>query len=480
MATFEYRTELARPRAEVFDWFTKPGALLRLNPPFGGSVRQEPTDGLNPGSTAKLGIGAPGALGLFGTAVAAFGLPVKPEVGWVAEHTELEPGVRFVDEMQRGPFRKWRHEHRFDDDGDGTVMTDVVEFELPRAVATRWSEGQIHKELGRVFAYRERQVSGDLEFQSRMQHAPLKVAITGGNGLIGSQVRALLGGGGHDVVRLVRGKGSGSDISWDPKAGTVDMDKLAECDVVVHLGGHPIGGRFTAATKQKIMSSRTSGTSTLARALAALASDGRQRTFVVASATGFYGAQPHAAERAAGRSIEPLDEDAPAGYDFLASVCVAWEEACRPAWEAGVRVANIRTGLVLSPASGYMSRFLPLYLAGVGGPMGRDEWQSWIGIDDVAGVYVQAIVSNDVEGPVNAVAPNPVTAREFAKTLGRVLRRPSVLPVPKVGPWLLLGSQGVKEMAEADQRVAPKVLERVGFPFRHRHLEDQLRHVLGR
>lgn len=483
MAIFEFVTELTQPRDVVFDWFGRPGALVRLSPPFGGSVRREPSDGIRVGSTAELGIGVPGSLGTMGVALGGMGLPVFPvELGWKARHTQLEEGLSFTDVMDAGPMKSWQHEHGFADAaGGGTVMTDRVTFELPRPFGNGWTDGRVLRELERIFAYRARQLTGDLAFHASMTSQPRTVAITGAAGLIGAQVRALLGGGGHRVLSLVRRPSRSDDeLTWDPDAGTVDLDRLAECDVVVHLGGHPIGGRFTPATKQKIMSSRTAGTSTLARGLAAVAGDGRDRAFVVASATGYYGAQPHAGQRARGAEPVPLTEDAPAGDDFLASVCVAWEESCRPAREAGVRVVNVRTGLVLSPASGYLSRFLPLFLAGVGGPLGKEAWQSWIGIDDMASVHVRAVLDDALEGPANAVAPEPVTAAEFARVLGRVLRRPSLVPVPAVGTRVLLGEQGARELAQADQRVEPAVLRRAGFEFRHPRLEEQLRHVLGR
>lgn len=482
MVTFEYRTALPFERERVFEWFTRPGALVRLAPPFGGSIRRQSSDGITPGATAELGIGAPGMLGLMGSALAALGTAVpRPELRWVARHTELTPGRSFTDVMESGPMRSWVHERTFDDDGDGTAMVDRVTFELPRPLANRLAQRRILAELERIFAYRHRQLLADLAFHDGTGAEPLTVAISGATGTIGAQVGALLGGGGHRVLRLVRRAArSAEEISWDPERGKVDLERLAQCDAVVHLAGHPIGGRFTTRTKQLILSSRTAGTSTISRALAQLASDGVARTLVSASAIGIFGAQPHDAERARGEEPVPLNEDSPPGDDFLAGVCVAWEEACRTAREAGVRVVNVRTGLVQTPSAGVLSRFLPLYLLGVGGPLGGNAWQSWIGIDDMAAIHATAVLDDGFEGPINAVAPEPVTAREYADVLGRVLGRPSRIPVPRFGPRLLLGAQGAKELAEADQRVAPAVLERSGYRFRHPRLEEQLRHVLGR
>jgi uncharacterized protein (TIGR01777 family) len=507
MAVFEYTTTLPQPRDEVFAWFTRPGALVRLSPPFSGSVRREPTDGINIGSTAVLGIGAPGALGLgvgaaAGVASAMLPLPAwaRPEIPWHARHTRLEPGRSFTDVMDSGPLARWEHTHTFEDAAPaghgaaGTVMRDRIEFELPLASklpgdkATAWTEERFSRELERIFRYREHQLRADLRFHALHSGEPRTVVVSGASGLIGRQVCALLTGGGHRVLRLVRRPANGPDeIQWDPDSGALDAEALRGCDAVIHLAGHPIGGRFTPETKQKILASRTVATSLLARTLAVLAEDGRQRTLVSASGIGYYGASPH--HRSDGlpegttpsaSPPAPLAEDAPAGDDFLAQVCVAWEDACGHAREAGVRVVNIRTGLVQSPAGGILQRFLPLFVAGVGGRLGDDAWQSWIGIDDIAGLYAFAVLEGGAAGPVNAVAPEPVTARAYAKTLAAVLRRPAAIPVPAFGPRLLLGEQGARELAGADQRVSSAKAESWGYEFRHRTLEAALRHVLGK
>lgn len=480
METLEWATDLPFPRPDVFAWFARPGALTRLTPPFAGRVLSEPSDGLRPGSAAELAVVPPGTLGLAAVSAAEL-LPVhlRPETRWRAVHTALAEGVSFVDEMASGPLRSWRHTHGFDVRPGGTVMRDRIEYELPRALDHAAGRRWVRTGLERMLAYRGRQAAADLDFHARHTSRPLTVAVTGASGLIGRQVCALLEGGGHQVLRLVRRRPAApGEVSWDPGAGVLDPAALARCDAVVHLAGHPIGGRFTAANKRRILASRVAGTGLIARALAALAADGVPRALVSASAIGRYGAHPPGA--GVGPDARPLSEDAPPGDDFLAGVCTAWERACDPARAAGVRVVTVRTGLVLTPAGGLLARFLPLYLAGVGGPLGRDEWQSWIGIDDVAQVYARAVVDDAFVGPVNAVAPNPVTAAEFARTLGRVLRRPAAIPVPRFGPRLLLGSEGAAELAGADQRVAPAALLRYGYAFRHVDLEQQLRHVLGR
>lgn len=482
MMSFDFETLLQLPRDEVFAWFAHDGALVRLWPPFAGSIRQEPSDGLNPGSEAIMSVAAPGALGLAASALAATVLsPIRPEVRWLARHIQLDPGWSFTDMMVSGPFRSWHHRHSFADLGEGTIMRDAIAYDPPAPLANRCGQALITKELERIFAYRGRQVADDLEFQRTMNGPRLTVAVTGASGLIGTQLCALLETGGHRVLRIVRRPVRGTEeIFWDPEASTIDQSALEPCDAVVHLAGHPIGGRFSPENKRRILDSRRNGTALIAAALANIASDGKVRTLVASSAIGYYGAQPHAAERAHNLPIQPLTEDAPAGTDFLAQVCRAWEHECLVAARAGVRVTNIRTGLVLTPNGGLLARFLPLYLAGIGGPLGNEQWQSWVGIDDIVSIIAYAVLNQSVEGPVNAVSPHPVTAAEFAATLGRVLHRPSALPVPAFIPQVLMGTEGARVLAGADQRLSSSRIEKLGYQFRHRHLETQLRHVLGR
>ncbi|WP_125612596.1 TIGR01777 family oxidoreductase [Specibacter cremeus] len=498
MPTFTYTAALPYPRARVFEWFTRPGALVRLNPPFAGSVVREPSRGIEPGSTAVVGVAAPGRLGLWlgSTAASATGLLprslrgldiLRPEVHWEALHTELVPGESFTDVMTGGPLTSWTHRHLFTDGtGSGataasTIITDRIDYEIPRLADNPLTRRRFETELGRFFAFRERQLHDDLDFHAAHAVGPRTVVVAGASGLIGTQVCALLGGGGHRVLRLVRRPPRMPDeISWDPAAGVLDDAALADCDAVVNLAGHPIGGRFTPHTKDLILHSRVDSTALLAAALARLSVDGRARTLVNASAVGYYGSRPHGAVGgAAQRHATPLTEDAPAGTDFLARVCQAWEGACAVASDAGVRVVNVRTGLVLTPAGGVLQRLLPLFVAWLGGPVGKDQWQSWIGIDDIAGIYAHAVLNDAVAGPVNAVAPTPVTADRLAKAVARAVHRPAVLKVPDFGPRLLLGKQGAQELALADQRISSARIEGTGYAFRDSTVEAALRHVLG-
>lgn len=505
MPVFEYQTYLPFSREDVFEWYTRPGALVRLHPPFAGRVVEEPSHGLEPGSESTLGINLPGLLGTSLTAATDLAsnvtsLPMRSWLRWQARHTDVEPGRGFTDDMVSGPASEWHHERRFEDDGAGTLLTEQVHYRLPLTShlpgkVSSFVAQRFESELRRIFDYRDRQSSEDLAFHqshgrlpSQVEHAgdypgsQVKVAaVSGASGLIGKHVCALLGGAGITVKPLVRRSPEDADVSghqipWDPEAGVLDPAHLEEVDVVIHLAGHPLAARFTEEHKHKVRQSRVEGTQVIASALAEAESrDGRGRALINASAVGFYGATPE--DRT--HDQELLSEDLPAGQDFLAEVVSGWEDATAVARQAGVRVAMIRTGIVQSPAGGVLQQLLPIFAAGVGGPLGKDQWQSWISIDDIASLFVHAALTDSVEGPVNGAGPEPVTAEDYARILAAVLRRPAALPVPSFGPKLLLGEEGARELAMADQRASTQKALDSGYGFRHSTLDAALRHVLG-
>jgi len=299
----------------------------------------------------------------------------------------------------------------------------------------------------------------------------MRVAVSGSSGMVGSALLPFLTAGGHSTVRLVRSKREtdGDAVLWDPDAGEVDLAGLAGVDAVVHLAGESIaGGRWTEAKKRRIRESRTKGTRLLAEGLAKLAKP--PRVMVCASAIGYYG----------DRGDEVLTEASASGQDFLSDVAREWEAACEPARAAGVRVVNLRFGVILSPRGGALAKMLTPFKMCVGGRIGSGrQWWSWVALDDVVGAIHFALTRDDLDGPVNVTAPNPVRNEEFTGILGRVLGRPTVFPMPAFAARLALG-----EMADAlllcSQRVEPRRLTEARFPFRHTELEDALRHVLGR
>ena len=296
------------------------------------------------------------------------------------------------------------------------------------------------------------------------------IAITGASGLIGTALAQRLSSQGHRVVRFTRASSTGADsIAWDPKTGSIEADKLRGIDAVVHLAGAGIGDkRWTTDYKREILESRTKSTALLASTLADL-SDG-PKVLLSGSAIGIYGES----------ETTTFTEESSAGSGFLADVCVQWEAASAPAEQAGVRVAHLRTGIVLSPKGGALKKLLPLFKLGAGGRMGSGrQWQSWISIDDEIAA-IEHLLTSSVTGAVNLTAPKPVTQAEFTKTLARVLKRPSFVPVPSFGPKLLLGSELADALLFTGQKVLPTVLERDGFRFAHADLETALRHLLGK
>jgi len=299
----------------------------------------------------------------------------------------------------------------------------------------------------------------------------MKIVVTGSSGLIGTALVDSLRTSGHEVVALVRRpvQPDESAARWDPTAGTIDAHALEGVDAAVNLGGAGIGDkRWTDDYKRAVLETRTRGTDLLARTLAGL--DRPPQVLVSGSAVGYYG----------DAGSEVVDETAPAGDDFLARVCVQWEAAADPARDAGIRVATIRTGIVLSGHGGALAKLLPLFRFGLGGRLGSgSQWWSWISLDDEVAA-IRWLLDHDVAGPVNVVAPSPATNAELTRTLGAVLHRPTVLPVPSFGPKLLLGSELAEALLFTSQRAVPAALERSGFRFTHPDLEGALRHVLDR
>jgi len=300
--------------------------------------------------------------------------------------------------------------------------------------------------------------------------AVMDVVVSGSHGFIGSALVPALTAAGHRPRRLVRGPAAGGDVSWDPDAGTIDAAALEGTEGVVHLGGVGIGDkRWTPQQKERIRGSRVRGTTVLAEALASLAD--RPLVLVSASAVGYYG----------DRGDEILTEESTPGNGFLAGVVRAWEEATAPAADAGVRVVNMRSGVVQSPAGGALKKQLPLFRFGVGGPLGNGrQWVSWITLDDEIAVILHLLGDDTLAGPVNATAPEPVTSAGLARALGKALHRPAVLPVPKVGLKVVVGRQMADEMVTASQRVVPVRLQAAGFSFRHPAVEPAMAAILDR
>jgi uncharacterized protein len=297
------------------------------------------------------------------------------------------------------------------------------------------------------------------------------VAVTGSHGFVGSALAPALTDAGHRVIRLVRKQPVGTDeLGWDPDAGTIDAAGLEGVDAVVHLAGAGIGDkRWTDARKRLILDSRTKGTGLLARTLAGLTR--RPAVLVSASAIGYYG----------NRGDEPLDEQSEPGDDFVAGVCVEWEAATAAAADAGIRVARVRSGVVLGREGGVLPRMLLPFRLGLGGRIasGR-QFMSWISLADETGAILHALTDDALTGAVNLTGPAPVTNTEFTMTLGKVVHRPTVIPTPLLPLRMRYGSELVEHLLVEGQRVLPKRLEETGYRFVHHTLEEALHAVVDR
>ncbi len=286
----------------------------------------------------------------------------------------------------------------------------------------------------------------------------MRILVSGASGLIGSQLVPTLERN-HEVVRLVRRRArEPGEMSWEPTTPPA----VTGFDAVVHLAGETIMGRWTSDKKARIRETRVVSTRNLAMAMTAAGP--QPRTFIVASATGYYGP----------RGNEILTEDSPPGSGFLAQVTQGWEAAADPARRAGIRVVHLRTGVVLSTTGGALKQMLIPFRLGIGGRVGSGrQWMSWISLADEVGAILFLLGNVAVSGPVNLVAPNPVTNVEFTQALARALRRPALLPLPAAIVKFALGEMG-ESLLLASQRVLPTKLQSASFQFRHARLVDAL------
>ncbi|ATC62789.1 TIGR01777 family protein [Nibricoccus aquaticus] len=455
LQTFSRSIRISRPASEVFAWHLRPGALERLMPPW---ERAEVVKHVGVANGARV--------------------VVKSKVGpfwpaWDVEHCDVIEDKQFRDVQISGPFKRWEHTHRIEAEGSAEcVLTDEIIYELPGGViGNAVAGGWVRRKLERLFTYRHEVTRADVELAFRYGAVrPMTFLVAGASGLVGGALVPFLKSQGHTVVRLVRREAAGAgEIFWNPAKGELDAAKLRGVDVVINLAGENVaGGRWTAARREAILSSRVAATRTLVSTIEKM----KHRPFVLvsASATGIYG----------NRGEERVNEESMRGTGFLADVCKAWEKETGAAEALGLRAVALRAGVVLTPAGGALAKMLPAFRAGLGGKMGSGrQWMSWIGVEDFVGAIYHAVIDQRCGGPVNAVAPGAVTNAEFAETLARVLGKRAWLSVPA---WTLKAALG--QMAEeallSGVRVEPARLDEARYEFRHGKLEDALRHVLGR
>jgi uncharacterized protein (TIGR01777 family) len=440
----------------AYAWHGRPGALERLTPPWERVEVVEPGAGIADGSRTVLRI----RKGL---------VPIR----WVSRFRDVVAGRQFVDVQEEGPFAQWTHLHKFEPDGpSGSTLTDRIEYIPPLGSAGAVVAPMlVDRRLERLLTYRHELLRADLEAQARLaDHPPMRLAVSGATGLIGRALLPFLQTGGHEVRRLTRAPQTPSDADWSYEEGRIDVVKLDGLDGIVHLAGESIGVRWTEGRKKRIWDSRAIGTRFLCETLARLHRP--PRVLVCASAVGIYG----------DRGDETLTEDStipPRTSGFLVDVAREWEAATEPARAAGIRVVNLRFGIVLTPAGGALAELLRPFRLGVGGRIGSGrQWMSWIGVDDAAGAIHHALLTETLSGPVNATSPHPRTNQEFVAALGRVLQRPARLPVPAGAIRLALGEMGEAALLSS-ARVVPTRLLESGYVFRHPHLPGSLRFLLG-
>jgi uncharacterized protein (TIGR01777 family) len=458
VSSFTHQSILNATPDEAFEWHERPGAFERLSPPWEQIEVLERTGGIRDGDRLRLRL----RRGPF-------------QLHWEAEHRGYTPGRQFRDEQVKGPFSRWSHTHRFKPDAEGhSILQDHVEYALPLGLVGRLlGRSYTQRSLLKMFAHRHQTTRADLTRHKRFaDRGAQRVAVTGSFGLVGSQLTAFLTSGGHHVSRMVRRAPSpdSGEVFWNPERGETDTAALEGVDAVVHLAGENIAsGRWTKARKESIARSRIDGTRLLSEALSKLSKP--PRVLLAASAIGYYG----------DRGNEILTEDSPAkGHAFITDVCREWEAATKPAEEAGIRVVHLRLGVVLSRSGGALAKMITPFSLGLGGVLSHGrQYMSWISLEDVIGAIQHAMFTEELRGPVNLVAPHPVTNRTFTKTLGRVLRRPTLFPVPAVAVKALFGQMG-EELLLNGARVVPKKLLDNGFEFLYPDLEDALRAELGR
>ena len=455
---------------ELFDWHARPSSFLRLVPPWEKMelVSIEGSFGVGQKLTMRTNI-----LG-----------PISKAM--VAEITEVEPGDHFKDRQLTGPFAEWEHTHRMiagepeasaTDTNNSSILEDSIDYRVPLGILGRaFGSGMVTNRLEQMFAYRHDVTASDLRRSAKFKDKPrLTVAITGSHGLIGTSLCHMLVGDNHKVIRLVRGEPKPSRFDdgttqrkWNPQE-KVPAGMLDGVDVLVHLAGESlVDGRWTKSKKEAIRNSRIIPTDHLGDAIRERHRD--MKAFITASAIGYYG----------DRGNEIMDEESHPGEGFLPDVCKGWERTTDDVAKAGVRVVNVRTGIVLSAKGGALAKQLTAFKTGGGAKLGNGkQWISWISLHDMIGIYHQAILDDSLHGPIVATAPNPVTNRDFGRTLATVLGRPYLLTVPKSALRILFG-QMADDALLASTRALPKKLEAEGFTFEHPKLEEALRFCLGR
>jgi len=454
MPQFSLKSLYPVPAAELYAWHMRIGALERLTPPWSAIKVTWGDEHVCEGSRRELLVPAG---------------PFKTK--WLARHHSIVEGRQFIDEQDRGPFRKWTHLHVCMDKENGrSELEDRIDYEFPLGkLGEVFGKSQVSWMLNTAFPWRHERTWIDLTRHAEFADRPrLKVSITGAGGMIGSNLKHFLTTGGHEVVTIERKRGNANSIYWNPSTGEIEAEKLEGIDAVVHLAGRNIAaGRWTDSAKREILESRVLGTKLIAETLAKLKRP--PKVLISASAVGIYQS-----------STEPTDENGRQGNTFLAEVCRAWEGAADSAQKAGIRVVHPRIGTVISGWGGVLGKLLPVFKFGLGGRLGSgDQMMSWIHLDDLIAVFYRSIFDDRLVGPVNATANKAISNQEFTKILGSVLSRPTLAFVPEIAVNTVFGQMG-RELLLAGVNAQPKALDSVGFKPWFADLESALRFETGK
>ena len=463
MTNYKHETVVNADIESTFDWFEHEGSFRRLMPPWEVAEEVRADDSLEVGSQRVFRFPAPG-------------LPFV-NMTWVAEHTGYDKPNYFADTMIKGPFWKWDHDHYLTEKDGVTTVVDDVKYSVPfgplgMLVDKMLGGALVTGRISAMFKARELRLQRDMnEHKKYVNEARKRILVAGSSGLIGTQLVAFLDTGGHDVWRLVRrpAKEGAKELTWKPDKGILNPEDIEGFDVIIHLGGAGIGDkRWSKKRKALIIDSRKDSTTLLSDTMSKLKK--KPEAFIVASAVGYYG----------NRGDEELTENSEPGEGFLTDTVIQWESYADSAREAGIRVINTRNGIVLAATGGALGRMLLPWKMGGGGPLaGGKQWMSWISLDDEIYAIHHLMMNRDCEGAYNLTAPNPCMQKVFSKTLGKVLRRPAIAPIPGISMKILFGELA-KHLLIDGQRVLPHRLEESGYEFIHKNLEDALRDSLGK
>jgi uncharacterized protein len=403
---------------------------------------------------------------------------------WVAKHFGYIHNRQFQDKMIKGPFKKWVHTHSFIPQGPNQcIIEDKIDY-MPRfgKIGSKIIQKRMQNYLNQLFLYRSRILVNDTLLEKMTQEKGKSILITGSHGLIGSSLIPLLTSiGRHKITRLVRkvnnsniglnhptNKEDKKSIFWYPEYDKLDHHELEGFDIIIHLAGENIFGRWTDIKKQRIFDSRVGSTKLLSKSLTKLSNP--PSLLICASAIGYYGDRPN----------EYLTEDSIQGKGFLSGVCQEWEKATREASEIGIRVVNTRFGVVLTPKGGILQKVLSPFKLGLGITIGnKDQYISWVSIEDVIKSIFYSITNTSIKGPVNVVSPKPVTNLEFSDTFKKIFNPKLSVSINQNIPKLIFGEMS-KEVLSTNTCVIPKKLVSTGYKFFNSELEDSLRFLLGK